>query len=74
MATETLEERVERLESKIQEVEERISGQLGNASPKKRGWRWFVGIDANNPHFDEAVRLGQDWRNADRPKDEEESA
>ena len=69
MATETLEARVEKLESKIQEVEARISDQLGNVVPKKRGWRWFVGIDANNPHFEEAVRLGQEWRNADRPTD-----
>ena len=74
MATETLEERVEKLENKIQEVEERISDQLGKAAPKKRGWRWFVGIDADNPHFEEAVRLGQEWRFADRPQDESESA
>jgi hypothetical protein len=69
MAIETLEERVEKLESKIQEVENRLA-----AAPNKRGWRWFVGIDANNPHFENAVRLGQEWRYADRPKDEEDSA
>ena len=74
MAAGTLESRVENLESKIQEMEERLAQQLGNSTPKKRGWRWFVGIDANNPHFEEAVRLGQEWRYADRPKDEEDSA
>jgi hypothetical protein len=73
MAAETLEQRVKKLENKIQEVEERLAEQVGNAIPKKRGWRWFVGIDANNPHFEEAVRLGQEWRYADRPKDEEEN-
>jgi hypothetical protein len=46
MAAETLEKRVEKLESKIQEVEERLTEQLEKAAPKKRGWRWFVGIDA----------------------------
>jgi hypothetical protein len=71
MATETLEVRVEKLESKVQEVEARLSDQLGKAAPKKCGWRWFVGIDANNPHFDDAVRLGQEWRFADRPTDDE---
>lgn len=64
MAAGTLEERVEKLESKLQEIQEQLAQQ---PSGKKRGWRWFVGIDANNPHFEEAVRLGQEWRNADRP-------
>ena len=68
MAIETLEERVQKLEIIVQEVQERLAVQ---ASAQKRGWRWFIGIDANNPHFDEAVRLGQEWRNADRPVDEE---
>jgi len=64
MAIGTLEERVEKLEHTIQAVQE----QLGRrAAQSKRGWRWFVGIDADNPEFDEAVRLGQDWRNSDRP-------
>jgi hypothetical protein len=74
MATATLEERVEKLERKIQEVEKQLTEQGGKAASKKRGWRWFVGIDANNPHFENAVRLGQEWRSADRPKDEENSA
>lgn len=68
MATETLEERVQKLESKLQEVQAQLAQQ---PTLKKRGWRWFVGIDANNPHFEEAVRLGQEWRNTDRPADEE---
>ena len=71
MAVETLEARVEKLENKLHAVEERLAGQAGNALPEKRGWRWFVGIDANNPHFEEAVRLGQEWRYADRPEDDE---
>ncbi len=69
MATGTLEERVEKLESKLEEVQDQLAER--NTQPKKRGWRWFVGIDVDNPHFDEAVRLGQEWRNADRPNDEE---
>ena len=68
MATETIEERVQKLENTVQAVQEQLAQQT---SAKKRGWRWFVGIDANNPHFDEAVRLGQEWRNADRPADAE---
>ena len=68
MASETIEERVQKLENTVQAVQEQLAQQ---PVAKKRGWRWFVGIDANNPHFDEAVRLGQEWRNADRPADEE---
>ncbi len=58
----TQEERVQKLETKVQQVQEQLAQQ---PSANKRGWRWFVGIDANNPHFEDAVRLGQEWRNAD---------
>ena len=68
MATGTLEERVQKLESKVQEVQQLLAQA---PSTKKRGWRWFVGIDADNPNFDDAVRLGREWRNADRPVDDE---
>ena len=65
MAAGTLEERVEKLESKLQEVQDQL---LQQPYDKKRGWSWFVGIDADNPNFEEAVRLGQEWRNIDRPE------
>lgn len=68
MAAETLEERVEKLESKILAVENRLAEQSEKASPKKRGWRWFVGIYADSPDFEEVVRIGEEWRNADRPR------
>jgi hypothetical protein len=71
MATRTLEERVEKLESKLEEVQEQLTEQAQNLQPKKRGWRWFVGIYADSPDFDEVERIGQEWRNADRPNDEE---
>lgn len=68
MATGTIEERVAALENKIAAV----AAQLENRTPdssKKRGWRWFVGIHANNPHFSEAIRQGREWRESDRPVD-----
>jgi hypothetical protein len=64
MAARNLEERIEKLESDLHEIQKQLAQQ---PSTKKRGWRWFVGIDADNPHFDEAVRLGQEWRYSDRP-------
>lgn len=74
MATETLAARLDQLESRVQEVEAQITMHEKQAASQKRGWRWFIGIDANNPDFEEAVRLGQEWRNADRPQNEEQSA
>ena len=68
MATETLEERVQKLENTLQKVQEQLAQQ---PAARKRGWRWFVGIDANNPHFEEAIRFGQQWRYSDRPTDQE---
>ena len=68
---ETLEHRVEILENKLLEVEERLTSQTASSGPNRRGWRWFLGIDAQNSHFEEAVRLGQEWRNADRPPSDE---
>ncbi len=73
MAAETLEERVERLEHKLQEVESRLAEQAKPAMPQKRDWRWFVGIYADSPDFDEVVRIGQEWRNADRPSGDEDA-
>ena len=71
MATKTLEERVQKLENTIQEVQEQLAEQAQSTSPKKRGWKWFVGIYADSPDFDEVERIGQEWRNADRPKEGE---
>ena len=70
MAAGTLEQRVQELESKMEEVSERLEEQIRKTTSGKRGWRWFVVIDAVNPHFDEAARLGKEWRYADRPKDD----
>lgn len=70
MTTQTLEARVERLESKMQAIEERLAEEARNGPPKKRGWQWFVGINANSPEFEEVVRIGEEWRSADRPKED----
>ena len=65
----SLEERVEKVEITLNEIERYLHGHDRASANKKRGWRWFVGIDANNPNFDEAVLKGQEWRNADSPLD-----
>jgi hypothetical protein len=72
MSIETLEKRVQKLETKIQEVEAQLAEQKEKTGTQKRGWRWFVGIYADSPDFDEVVRIGQEWRNADRPSEDED--
>lgn len=75
MTAEKLEERVLELEERMRSVEGQIRGDAKSAvdSVPKRGWRAFVGVDADNPDFAEAVRLGREWRFADSPDDEKNS-
>ena len=69
MAAETLDDRVTRLEEKLQLVEKQLVAHSNNTSDKKTGWRSFLGIYADSPDFDEAERIGREWREADRPMD-----
>ncbi len=55
--SQTLEERVEELEKKVDELSRR-SDQRGQT---KNPWRTY-GAFKGDPEFDEAVRLGQDYR------------
>jgi hypothetical protein len=66
----TLEERVQKLETMLKDVQDQLAQQTQHSS-RKSGWRWFVGIDATNPHFDEAVRLGKEWRYGDHPAEDQ---
>jgi len=55
--SQTLEERVEQLEIEIAEL-----GGKGIRSPRQKNpWRTF-GVFQNDPDFEEAVRLGQEYR------------
>ncbi len=71
MATGTLEECLNTVETKLEEVQLQLANS-NNATQKKRGWRWFVGIYADSPDFNEVVRIGEGWRDADRPKEDAE--
>ena len=55
--SQTLEKRVEELEKKLAE----LSGKPGPAVRKKDPWRTF-GIFKDDPDFEEAVRLGREYR------------
>ena len=55
--SQTLEKRVEELEKKVAE----LSAQPVVSTRKKNPWRTF-GIFQNDPDFEEAVRLGREYR------------
>lgn len=54
---ETLEKRVERLEKKVAE----LSAQPGASKRKKDPWRTY-GAFKDDPEFENAVRLGREYR------------
>jgi hypothetical protein len=66
MTTQQLEERSQRLEARVTTLEgelaqmkQILSGFLQKESP---WWLKVAGSFENDPTFDEAVRLGQEWR------------
>ncbi len=59
MSVITLEERVSNLENEIKELKQSGPGKEQEAL---RGWKRIVGIFADTPEFDEAVRYGREWR------------
>lgn len=66
MATQSLEERVTSLEAEVQELRGRISKE--NAQP---WWRGIIGIYKDDSDFEEALRLGREYRVSLRNSDAE---
>ena len=69
MATETLESRVATLEAEVKRLKLQMAQETGAVSGKTAPdfLDRFSGIFANDPTFEEAVRLGKEWRYADHP-------
>ncbi len=70
MAAPSLEERVTALEAELKQLKQQ-SGQ-DTLPDAPRGWQRIVGIFKDDPEFDEAVRLGREWRMSDAPSDDED--
>ena len=76
MSTQTLEERLAAVEAELQQLKrekEQTKEQDGDAE-EPRGWKRIVGIFADDPEFEEAVKAGKEWRESFRPPDYAETS
>ncbi len=65
MASVSLGDRVAALEAEVARLKAKIEGTI----PQKNPWLDTVwGSFANDPAFEEAMRLGREWRESFRPK------
>ncbi len=67
MAAKTLEQRVTDLEATVELL---VGGADGLPSPVL-GWKRIIGVYQDDPAFDEAERLGREWRESFRPQNDE---
>ncbi len=72
MTAPTLEERVAVLETELGQLKrQQAVGDTENDTP---WWKKIVGVFKDDPEFEEAMRLGREYRESLRPKDDEEVA
>ena len=73
MATETLENRLTTLEARLDMLqrlfEERMTLPI---TKEKRGWQAIVGSFAGDPLYEEAMRLGREWRETQFDENDQE--
>jgi hypothetical protein len=65
----TIEERVSALEAEVERLRQSQASDAG--SPGEPWWKKIVGVYANDLAFDEAERLGREWRESFRPSGDE---
>ena len=63
-----VEERLARLEEEVARLKAARSTDEANALP---WWKETRGTFKHDPDYDEAMRLGREWRDSFRPKDED---
>jgi hypothetical protein len=67
MAAETLEERVTAIEKELAQIKQQLEAEKSQTPPHP--WEKIFGSFANSEGFEEAVRLGREYRESLRPKD-----
>lgn len=65
MAVPEIESRVAVLEAKVEQLQRKLEAVVPDAKP---WWEHIVGAFADDPHFEEAMRLGREYRESLRPK------
>ena len=68
MAAVTLEERVKAVEEEISLLKAQMPATDQEPTP---WWKKIVGVYKDDPEFEEAERLGREWRESFRPKKDE---
>ena len=70
MSAPTIEERLTAVEAELQQIKREKEQSKEVEEP--RGWKRIVGVFANDPDFEEAMRLGREYRESLRPEDNKE--
>ena len=70
MANETLEQRLTTLETRLDTLQRLFEERLP-PKKEKRGWQAIVGTFTEDPLYEEAMRLGREWRKAQFDETEE---
>ena len=73
MAATSVEERLATLETEVARLKQALPSGAA-AHPPKPWWEEIRGIFKDDPHYEEAMRLGREWRAAQRPEHDEEDA
>lgn len=65
MSADNLEKRVVAIEAEVAELKAKLASVSGEDVP---WWKRVSGMFADDPAFDEAMKLGREWRESFRPK------
>jgi hypothetical protein len=65
MEANSLKDRVAALEAEVARLKTKVEGATSSEKP---WWKQIWGAFANDPHFEEAMRLGREYRESSRPK------
>ena len=65
MATDTLEKRLRIVETRLDSLQSMITDYSSHPLKNdKRGWQAIVGTFVDDPLYEEAMRFGREWREA----------